>query len=404
MEVNSFRELVAQVIEKYNTFKQESTKAEEVLKQSAQEIANIKAEVLKANNALGETKESAEVVKNATKDLTKTREAVDRSLKQLEALKKEYKEISSSLQAFNDFTKSLTSYNLESIIKEALKVDSANILLFSKVVDELVLTNKYQELMQELSKKINDELQELLEAKGELGALKHGIKSAKDEVTRLLNRTKVESNYVLDETRKEALRLHYSLQELIGEEVQNAKSAINGYVADFYKVISSLQGKVLTLKVVVMDSLNNALKEYKENIEQYTQDHIARVQTQSQKVEEKFESIKASIEAMEKLNNAIVTGKKHKFRYNVFTALQYINTANVTLTRNDGILVNTIRFYNESYSKEVLDYLIAQRDAFNAEMAQKEAQAKRTLENITAINDDIELKRRAILFLSLKKG
>ena len=194
------------------------------------------------------------------------------------------------------------------------------------------------------------------------------------------------------------------MQEITADETERAKVAINGYVSDFYKVIAELQSKVLILKVLVMDSLNNALKEYNERIETYTQKHISKMEQEGIRVEQKFKSLEAGITAMEKLNDAIATGKKYKFRYNIFTALQYINTARITLAQNDGMLVSTLRFYHESFAKEVLDYLVKERESFNQAMQQKEAEAQDALKTITAIRADIELKRRNLLFLSLMKG
>ena len=84
--------------------------------------------------------------------------------------------------------------------------------------------------------------------------------------------------------------------------------------------------------------------------------------------------------------------------------MQYINTARITLTQNDGMLADTLRFYHESFAKEVLDYLIKERKTFNKTMQEKETKALNALEMINAMRDDIEAKRRNILFLSLMKG
>lgn len=404
MEINSFRELVAQVINKYHSFKDEVQKAEVVLTQSKSELVNIREEVTRANNTLGEVSQKADIVKEGAKDLAKTREAVNKALAQLDTLKKEYTSISKSLQSFNDLTRRLSNFDLENLIREALKVDSQNILLFSKVVDELILSDKYQELIKALTARLNDELEKLGEIRGSLNYLKRETKDARLEVKSLINTTKVETAHILDGMQAEALKIYYKMQEATQEETERAKVAINGYVSDFYKVITELQSKVLILKVVVMDSLNNALKEYNERIETYTQKHIDRLDQEGSRVEQKFKSLEAGITAMEKLNNAIVTGKKYKFRYNIFTALQYINTARITLTQNDGMLAETLRFYHESFSKEVLDYLIKERSDFNKAMQEKEAKALDALAMINAMCDDIELKRRNILFLSLMKG
>ena len=397
MEVNSFRELVAQVIGRYNNFKAEATKAEQVLNSASAEIIKIKEEVLKANSTLGEVKANADIVKEGAKDLAKTRGVVEKALKQLESLKKEYQGISKALQSFNDLVQNLSQFDLENIIKEVMKVDSQNVLLFAKVVDEIVLTDKYQELITALSARFESVLKEV-------DKLKLEVQSAKRAVNTLLNYTKTETKNAVEQMRTEALRLYYQMQEITAVETERAKVAINGYVSDFYKVIAELQSKVLTLKVLVMDSLNNALKEYNERIETYTQEHINKLEQEGAKVEQKFQSLEAGIVAMEKLNSAIVTGKKYKFRYNVFTALQYINTARITLAQNDGMLVSTLRFYHESFAKEVLDYLVKERESFNQAMQQKEAEAQDALKTITAIRADIELKRRNLLFLSLMKG
>ena len=404
MEVNSFRELVAQVINKYHSFKDEVQKAEVVLTQSKSELVNIREEVTRANNTLGEVSQKADIVKEGAKDLAKTREAVNKALAQLETLKKEYTSISKSLQSFNDLTRRLSNFDLENLIREALKVDSQNILLFSKVVDELILSDKYQELIKALTARLNDELEKLGEIRGSLNYLKREIKDARLEVKSLINTTKVETEHILDGMQAEALKIYYKMQEATQEETERAKVDINGYVSDFYKVITELQSKVLILKVVVMDSLNNALKEYNERIETYTQKHISKMEQEGIRVEQKFKSLEAGITAMEKLNDAIATGKKHKFSYNVFTAVQYINTARITLAQNDGMLSSTLRFYHESFAKEVLEYLIKERETFNQAMQQKEAEALDALAMINAMCDDIELKRRNILFLSLMKG
>lgn len=404
MEINSFRELVAQVINKYHSFKDEVQKAEVVLTESKSELVNIREEVTRANNTLGEVSQKADIVKEGAKDLAKTREAVNKALSQLETLKKEYTSISKSLQSFNDLTRRLSNFDLENLIREALKVDSQNILLFSKVVDELILSDKYQELIKALTARLNDELEKLGEIRGSLNYLKRETKDARLEVKSLINTTKVETEHILDGMQAEALKIYYQMQEATQEETERAKVAINGYVSDFYKVITELQSKVLILKVVVMDSLNNALKEYNERIEEYTQKHIDRLDQEGSRVEQKFKSLEAGITAMEKLNDAIATGKKHKFRYNVFTALQYINTARITLAQNDGMLSSTLRFYHESFAKEVLEYLIKERETFNQAMQQKEAEAQGAIDLMTAIREDIELKRRNILFLSLMKG
>ena len=404
MEVNSFRELVAQVINKYNTFKDEVKKAEVVLTQSKSELVNIREEVTRANDSLDEAKQQADIVKDGAKDLAKTREAVNKALAQLDTLKKEYTSISKTLQSFNDLTRRLSNFDLENLIKEALKVDSQNILLFSKVVDELILSDKYQELIKALTARLNDELEKLGEIRGSLNYLKRETKDARLEVKSLINTTKVETAHILDGMQAEALKIYYKMQEATQEETERAKVAINGYVSDFYKVITELQSKVLILKVVVMDSLNNALKEYNERIETYTQKHISKMEQEGIRVEQKFKSLEAGITAMEKLNDAIATGKKHKFRYNVFTALQYINTARITLAQNDGMLSSTLRFYHESFAKEVLEYLIKERETFNQAMQQKEAEAQGAIDLMTAIREDIELKHRNILFLSLMKG
>ena len=404
MEVNSFRELVAQVINKYHSFKDEVQKAEVVLTQSKSELVNIREEVTRANNTLGEVSQKADIVKEGAKDLAKTREAVNKALAQLDTLKKEYTSISKTLQSFNDLTRRLSDFDLENLIKEALKVDSQNVLLFSKVVDELILSDKYQELIKALTARLNDELEKLGEIRGSLNYLKRETKDARLEVKSLINTTKVETEHIADGMQAEALKIYYKMQEATQEETERAKVAINGYVSDFYKVITELQSKVLILKVVVMDSLNNALKEYNERIETYTQKHIDRLDQEGIRVEQKFKSLEAGITAMEKLNDAIATGKKHKFRYNVFTALQYINTARITLAQNDGMLSSTLRFYHESFAKEVLEYLIKERETFNKAMQQKEAEAQGAIDLMTAIREDIELKRRNILFLSLMKG
>ena len=404
MEVNSFRELVAQVINKYHSFKDEVQKAEVVLTQSKSELVNIREEVTRANDSLDEAKQQADIVKDGAKDLAKTREVVSKALAQLETLKKEYTSISKSLQSFNDLTRRLSNFDLENLIKEALKVDSQNILLFSKVVDELILSDKYQELIKALTARLNDELEKLGEIRGSLNYLKRETKDARLEVKSLINTTKVETAHILDGMQAEALKIYYKMQEATQEETERAKVAINGYVSDFYKVITELQSKVLILKVVVMDSLNNALKEYNERIEAYTQKHISKMEQEGIRVEQKFKSLEAGINAMEKLNDAIATGKKHKFRYNVFTALQYINTARITLAQNDGMLSSTLRFYHESFAKEVLEYLIKERETFNKAMQQKETEAKDAVDLMTAIREDIELKRRNSLFLSLMKG
>lgn len=404
MEVNSFRELVAQVINKYHSFKDEVQKAEVVLTQSKSELVNIREEVTRANNTLGEVSQKADIVKEGAKDLAKTREVVNKALTQLDTLKKEYTSISKSLQSFNDLTRRLSNFDLENLIREALKVDSQNILLFSKVVDELILSDKYQELIKALTARLNDELEKLGEIRGSLNYLKREIKDARLEVKTLINATKVETAHIADGMQAEALKIYYKMQEATQEETERAKVAINGYVSDFYKVITELQSKVLILKVVVMDSLNNALKEYNERIETYTQKHIDRLDQEGSRVEQKLKSLEAGITAMEKLNDAIATGKKHKFRYNVFTALQYINTARITLAQNDGMLSSTLRFYHESFAKEVLEYLIKERETFNQAMQQKEAEAQGAVDLMTAIREDIELKRRNILFLSLMKG
>lgn len=404
MEINSFRELVAQVINKYHSFKDEVQKAEVVLTQSKSELVNIREEVTRANNTLGEVSQKADIVKEGAKDLAKTREVVNKALAQLETLKKEYASISKSLQSFNDLTRRLSNFDLENLIREALKVDSQNILLFSKVVDELILSDKYQELIKALTARLNDELEKLGEIRGSLNYLKRETKDARLEVKSLINTTKVETDYILDGMQAEALKIYYKMQEATQEETERAKVAINGYVSDFYKVITELQSKVLILKVVVMDSLNNALKEYNERIETYTQKHISKMEQEGIRVEQKFKSLEAGITAMEKLNDAIATGKKYKFRYNIFTALQYINTARITLAQNDGMLSSTLRFYHESFAKEVLEYLIKERETFNQAMQQKEAEAQGAIDLMTAIREDIELKRRNILFLSLMKG
>ena len=397
MEVNSFRELVAQVIGRYNNFKAEATKAEQVLNSASAEIIKIKEEVLKANSTLGEVKANADIVKEGAKDLAKTRGVVEKALKQLESLKKEYQGISKALQSFNDLVQNLSQFDLENIIKEVMKVDSQNVLLFAKVVDEIVLTDKYQELITALSARFESVLKEV-------DKLKLEVQSAKRAVNTLLNYTKTETKNAVEQMRTEALRLYYQMQEITADETERAKVAINGYVSDFYKVIAELQSKVLILKVLVMDSLNNALKEYNERIETYTQKHISKMEQEGIRVEQKFKSLEAGITAMEKLNDAIATGKKYKFRYNIFTALQYINTARITLAQNDGMLVSTLRFYHESFAKEVLDYLVKERESFNQAMQQKEAEAQDALKTITAIRADIELKRRNLLFLSLMKG
>ena len=397
MEVNSFRELVAQVIGRYNNFKAEATKAEQVLNSASAEIIKIKEEVLKANSTLGEVKANADIVKEGAKDLAKTRGVVEKALKQLESLKKEYQGISKALQSFNDLVQNLSQFDLENIIKEVMKVDSQNVLLFAKVVDEIVLTDKYQELITALSARFESVLKEV-------DKLKLEVQSAKRAVNTLLNYTKTETKNAVEQMRTEALRLYYQMQEITADETERAKVAINGYVSDFYKVIAELQSKVLTLKVLVMDSLNNALRDYNARIEAYTQEHINKLEQEGAKVEQKFQSLEAGIVAMEKLNSAIVMGKKYKFRYNVFTALQYINTARITLAQNDGMLVSTLRFYHESFAKEVLDYLVKEREYFNQAMQQKEAEAQDALKTITAIRADIELKRRNLLFLSLMKG
>ena len=397
MEVNSFRELVAQVIGRYNNFKAEATKAEQVLNSASAEIIKIKEEVLKANSTLGEVKANADIVKEGAKDLAKTRGVVEKALKQLESLKKEYQGISKALQSFNDLVQNLSQFDLENIIKEVMKVDSQNVLLFAKVVDEIVLTDKYQELITALSARFESVLKEV-------DKLKLEVQSAKRAVNTLLNYTKTETKNAVEQMHTEALRLYYQMQEITAVETERAKVAINGYVSDFYKVIAELQSKVLTLKVLVMDSLNNALRDYNARIEAYTQEHINKLEQEGAKVEQKFQSLEAGIVAMEKLNSAIVTGKKYKFRYNVFTALQYINTARITLAQNDGMLVSTLRFYHESFAKEVLDYLVKEREYFNQAMQQKEAEAQDALKTITAIRADIELKRRNLLFLSLMKG
>lgn len=397
MEVNSFRELVAQVIGRYNNFKAEATKAEQVLNSASAEIIKIKEEVLKANSTLGEVKANADIVKEGAKDLAKTRGVVEKALKQLESLKKEYQGISKALQSFNDLVQNLSQFDLENIIKEVMKVDSQNVLLFAKVVDEIVLTDKYQELITALSARFESVLKEV-------DKLKLEVQSAKRAVNTLLNYTKTETKNAVEQMRTEALRLYYQMQEITADETERAKVAINGYVSDFYKVITELQSKVLILKVLVMDSLNNALRDYNARIEAYTQEHINKLEQEGAKVEQKFQSLEAGIVAMEKLNSAIVTGKKYKFRYNVFTALQYINTARITLAQNDGMLVSTLRFYHESFAKEVLDYLVKERESFNQAMQQKEAEAQDALKTITAIRADIELKRRNLLFLSLMKG
>ena len=404
MEVNSFRELVAQVINKYHSFKDEVQKAEVVLTQSKSELVNIREEVTRANNTLGEVSQKADIVKEGAKDLAKTREAVNKALAQLDTLKKEYTSISKALQSFNALTRRLSNFDLENLIKEALKVDSQNILLFSKVVDELILSDKYQELIKALTARLNDELEKLGEIRGSLNYLKRETKDARLEVKSLINTTKVETAHIADGMQAEALKIYYKMQEATQEETERAKVAINGYVSDFYKVITELQSKVLILKVVVMDSLNNALKEYNERIETYTQKHIDRLDQEGSRVEQKFKSLEAGITAMEKLNDAIATGKKYKFRYNIFTALQYINTARITLAQNDGMLSSTLRFYHESFAKEVLEYLIKERETFNKAMQQKEAEAQGAIDLMTAIREDIELKRRNILFLSLMKG
>ena len=397
MEVNSFRELVAQVIGRYNNFKAEATKAEQVLNSASAEIIKIKEEVLKANSTLGEVKANADIVKEGAKDLAKTRGVVEKALKQLESLKKEYQGISKALQSFNDLVQNLSQFDLENIIKEVMKVDSQNVLLFAKVVDEIVLTDKYQELITALSARFESVLKEV-------DKLKLEVQSAKRAVNTLLNYTKTETKNAVEQMHTEALRLYYQMQEITAVETERAKVAINGYVSDFYKVIAELQSKVLTLKVLVMDSLNNALRDYNARIEAYTQEHINKLEQEGAKVEQKFQSLEAGIVAMEKLNSAIVMGKKYKFRYNVFTALQYINTARITLAQNDGMLVSTLRFYHESFAKEVLDYLVKERESFNQAMQQKEAEAQDALTTITAIRADIELKRRNLLFLSLMKG
>lgn len=404
MEVNSFRELVAQVINKYNTFRSEVQKAEVVLTQSKSELVNIREQVTRANNTLGEVSQKADIVKESTKDLAKTREVVSKALAQLDTLKKEYQGISKALQDFNALTKKLSAFDLENLIKEVLKVDSQNVLLFSKVIDELVLTDKYQEIITTLTARINGELEKISELREDFNALKKETKSARNEVKTLVNTTKVKTEYILDETRSEALKIYYQMQEATQEETARAKVAINGYVADFYKVVSELQSKVLILKVLVMDSLNNALKDYNARMESYTQKHVERLEREAEKTEQKIKSLSASITSMEKLNDAIATGKKYKFRYNVFTALQYINTARITLTQNDGMLADTLRFYHESFAKEVLDYLIKERKTFNKTMQEKETKALNALEMINAMRDDIEAKRRNILFLSLMKG
>lgn len=397
MEVNSFRELVAQVIGRYNNFKAEATKAEQVLNSASAEIIKIKEEVLKANSTLGEVKANADIVKEGAKDLAKTRGVVEKALKQLESLKKEYQGISKALQSFNDLVQNLSQFDLENIIKEVMKVDSQNVLLFAKVVDEIVLTDKYQELITALSARFESVLKEV-------DKLKLEVQSAKRAVNTLLNYTKTETKNAVEQMRTEALRLYYQMQEITADETERAKVAINGYVSDFYKVIAELQSKALILKVLVMDSLNNALRDYNARIEAYTQEHINKLEQEGAKVEQKFQSLEAGIVAMEKLNSAIVTGKKYKFRYNVFTALQYINTARITLAQNDGMLVSTLRFYHESFANEVLDYLVKERESFNQAMQQKEAEAQDALKTITAIRADIELKRRNLLFLSLMKG
>ena len=404
MEVNSFRELVAQVINKYHSFKDEVQKAEVVLTQSKSELVNIREEVTRANDSLDEAKQQADIVKEGAKDLAKTREAVNKALVQLDTLKKEYTSISKTLQSFNALTRRLSNFDLENLIREALKVDSQNILLFSKVVDELILSDKYQELIKALTARLNDELEKLGEIRGSLNYLKRETKDARLEVKSLINTTKVETDYILGGMQAEALKIYYKMQEATQEETERAKVAINGYVSDFYKVITELQSKVLILKVVVMDSLNNALKEYNERIETYTQKHISKMEQEGIRVEQKFKSLEAGITAMEKLNDAIATGKKYKFRYNIFTALQYINTARITLAQNDGMLSSTLRFYHESFAKEVLEYLIKERETFNQAMQQKEAEAQDAIDLMTAIREDIELKRRNILFLSLMKG
>ena len=397
MEVNSFRELVAQVIGRYNNFKAEATKAEQVLNSASAEIIKIKEEVLKANSTLGEVKANADIVKEGAKDLAKTRGVVEKALKQLESLKKEYQGISKALQSFNDLVQNLSQFDLENIIKEVMKVDSQNVLLFAKVVDEIVLTDKYQELITALSARFESVLKEV-------DKLKLEVQSAKRAVNTLLNYTKTETKNAVEQMHTEALRLYYQMQEITAVETERAKVAINGYVSDFYKVITELQSKVLILKVLVMDSLNNALRDYNARIEAYTQEHINKLEQEGAKVEQKFQSLEAGIVAMEKLNSAIVMGKKYKFRYNVFTALQYINTARITLAQNDGMLVSTLRFYHESFAKEVLDYLVKERESFNQAMQQKETEAQYALKTITAIRADIESKRRNLLFLSLMKG
>ena len=71
MEVNSFRERVAQVINKYHSFKDEVQKAEVVLTQSKSELVNIREEVTRANDSLDEAKQQADIVKEGAKEAKK---------------------------------------------------------------------------------------------------------------------------------------------------------------------------------------------------------------------------------------------------------------------------------------------------------------------------------------------
>ncbi|MDY2584089.1 hypothetical protein [Helicobacter sp.] len=407
MEVTSFRQLVAEVLKNYAGFKAEVEKSQSILQEGRLQIAEIKAQVLSAQENLTQAKENTKQAQNlqaqmqASTSLANTQaKEFEKGLRQLHSLREEYARVCNSLEQFNALTSTLKKLDLENLIRETLKRDSTSIMAFSKVLDELMLGEKYQELLAHLSQKLNTQLDSLSVSKTEFESLKNAFTLTRNTIFGLNGEIASARNAMQREL--ENAKLQNS--RVLREQASLAKRAVNGYVRDFYKVISQLQSKALLLKVSVSDSLDQALKSYQARIENSTQEHLQILEQNTQNLQEKYASLEAGMHALEKLNSALATGKVHKFRYNIFTALQYINTAERILMEQDSLLSNAMVFYHENFSKEVLSFLIKERQNFNAQMQAQENKINAVLKSVAKSEEDIALKRRQILFLTLKKG
>lgn len=325
--VNTFRELVASVLNAYGDF--ESNLAEATKLSSAiQSLYNtFSSELNKYKTTLEEAISSALLIEENKAEL-------ESKYNQTKAIIDKLEQISNELQ----------SLDIESLIRSILNKDLNTQESFAKILESLILTPKYQEILSEVLKTSTE---------------------AKEKVTLYLERivevgVRIKSDIV-------------GFKETIELKAQEAQEAL----AQNIQTITNIKEEA---KV----SFDESLKAEKLELENL-------FNAQEQKLEQKqvaFETIHKGIETtLDKINEAkdFIADKGLPFKVMVFQAFGFVNNAQSIAFLYENKMLNAKSYYNHKQS-EAMNALI-----------------RTDLETIKTLKEDIALKHRGILFLSLKK-